>query len=122
MSLGVPSTVKSETGRVKVALAPDRSLMAWVRLSESEDLASQKLMSVDDEELKQHNRIEDCWIVLFGMVYDVTRYLEFHPGGVDEIMQVAGGDGTRLFQEEHGWVNYQNMLKSCIVGPYRKSS
>jgi cytochrome b involved in lipid metabolism len=40
-----------------------------------------------------------------GNVYNITPYLDYHPGGVDEIMKGAGIDGTTLFQEIHSWVN-----------------
>ncbi|CAD5208885.1 unnamed protein product [Bursaphelenchus xylophilus] len=122
MSLGVPTTAivrKTENGRNKVALGANKGLMEWIRISANGNMASQKMMGVDQNELMKHDRVEDCWIMLFGMVYDITRYLEFHPGGVEELMRVAGRDGTQLFQEYHGWVNYQNMLKSCLVGPFR---
>jgi cytochrome b involved in lipid metabolism len=33
------------------------------------------------------------------VVYNITPYLKFHPGGVDELMRVAGRDGTKLFSE-----------------------
>lgn len=39
-----------------------------------------------------------------GNVYNITPYLDYHPGGVDEIMKGAGIDGTALFQEIHSWV------------------
>lgn len=33
------------------------------------------------------------------MVYNITPYLPFHPGGEEDLMRVAGRDGTRLFSE-----------------------
>ena len=50
------------------------------------------------------------------MVYDITLYIDYHPGGVDELMQGAGIDSTDLFNEVHKWVNFQNMLKECFIG------
>ncbi|KAL1123489.1 hypothetical protein AAG570_002569 [Ranatra chinensis] len=57
---------------------------------------------------------------LRGKVYNVTRYLDFHPGGVDEIMKGAGMDATSLFNKVHPWVNYESMLKRCFVGTLRQ--
>jgi cytochrome b involved in lipid metabolism len=34
-----------------------------------------------------------------GKVYNITPYLEYHPGGIPEIMKGAGKDGTSLFDE-----------------------
>ena len=31
--------------------------------------------------LTSHNSKDDCWIVVHSKVYDVTRYLDSHPGG-----------------------------------------
>lgn len=55
---------------------------------------------------------------VLAQVYDVTSYLEFHPGGIPELMRAAGTDGTDLFNQIHAWVNYDNMLKSCLVGRF----
>jgi cytochrome b involved in lipid metabolism len=47
----------------------------------------------------QHNTPEDAWSVFNGRVYNITPYLPFHPGGADEMMRVAGRDGTKLFSK-----------------------
>ena len=60
---------------------------------------SGKLIPVTPEELAKHNTESDCWIAFRGLVYNVTPYMEFHPGGVDELMRAAGQDGTQLFDE-----------------------
>ncbi|VDM61619.1 unnamed protein product [Angiostrongylus costaricensis] len=75
-------------------------------------------MSVNHVELMRHNKREDCWVHLFGQVYDITSYLEFHPGGIPELMRAAGNDATGLFNHYHPWVNYERMLKSCLVGRF----
>ncbi|OWK01951.1 CYB5R4 [Cervus elaphus hippelaphus] len=51
-----------------------------------------------------------------GFVYNVSPYMEYHPGGEDELMRAAGSDGTDLFDQVHRWVNYESMLKECLVG------
>ncbi|XP_071597523.1 cytochrome b5 reductase 4 isoform X1 [Heliangelus exortis] len=106
-------------GRGKVPLKPGRSLMDWIRLTKSgKDLTGLKgrLMEVTEDELAKHNKKEDCWICIRGFVYNVTPYMEYHPGGEDELMKAAGTDGTDLFDQVHRWVNYESMLKECLVG------
>lgn len=106
------------SGRTKVALKPGHSLMDWIRLCAStNDLSGTGgQLIVTKEELAKHNTKEDCWLCVRGKVYNVTSYLEFHPGGVDEMMRGAGKDATDLFNEVHRWVNYESMLKKCLVG------
>ncbi|XP_074752073.1 cytochrome b5 reductase 4 isoform X2 [Athene noctua] len=106
-------------GRAKVPLKPGRSLMDWIRLTKSgKDLTGLKgrLTEVTEDELAKHNKKEDCWICIRGFVYNVTPYMEYHPGGEDELMKAAGTDGTDLFDQVHRWVNYESMLKECLVG------
>uniref|UniRef100_A0A8D2LXL7 Cytochrome b5 reductase 4 n=1 Tax=Varanus komodoensis TaxID=61221 RepID=A0A8D2LXL7_VARKO len=93
--------------------------MDWIRLTKSgKDLAGLKgrLVEVTEEELAKHNTKDDCWICIRGLVYNVTPYMEYHPGGEDELMKAAGADGTDLFDQVHRWVNYESMLKECMVG------
>ncbi|XP_061214305.1 cytochrome b5 reductase 4 isoform X2 [Neopsephotus bourkii] len=106
-------------GRAKVPLKPGRSLMDWIRLTKSgKDMTGLKgrLIEVTEDELAKHNKKEDCWICIRGFVYNVTPYMEYHPGGEDELMKAAGTDGTDLFDQVHRWVNYESMLKECLVG------
>ncbi|XP_054425647.1 cytochrome b5 reductase 4 [Pteronotus mesoamericanus] len=106
-------------GRSKVPLKQGRSLMDWIRLTKSgKDLTGLKgrLIEVTEEELKKHNKKDDCWICIRGLVYNVSPYMEYHPGGEDELMRAAGLDGTDLFDQVHRWVNYESMLRECLVG------
>ncbi|XP_044215213.1 cytochrome b5 reductase 4 isoform X1 [Thunnus albacares] len=108
-----------QSGRNKVALKPGHSLMDWIRFSKSgKDLTGLRgrLIEVTQEELQKHNKREDCWTCIRGMVYNVTPYMDYHPGGEEELMKAAGIDGTELFDQVHRWVNYESMLKECLVG------
>lgn len=81
------------------------------------------LKDASEKSLLQHPRIDskgreckDAWTVLSGKVYNITAYLPYHPGGVEETLKCAGRDGTKLFGEVHPWVNWENMLEGCLVG------
>ncbi|XP_061675147.1 cytochrome b5 reductase 4 isoform X2 [Syngnathoides biaculeatus] len=107
------------SGRAKVSLKPGHSIMDWIRFSKSaKDLTGLRgrLIEVTQEELQKHNTRNDCWTCIRGMVYNVTPYMDYHPGGEDELMKAAGIDATDLFDQVHRWVNYESMLKECLVG------
>lgn len=53
------------------------------------------------EEVKKHTKDTDCWVVLHGEVYDVTKFLNDHPGGKKAIMLYAGKDATVEFDMLH---------------------
>ena len=93
--------------------------MDWIRLGNTKDLAGTggKFRPVSTSELACHNKVNDAWMCIHGKVYNVTDYMEYHPGGIPELMRGAGIDATDLFMEVHRWVNFESMLKPCLIGP-----
>ena len=113
------SSFVSGNPRNKVALRPGYSLMDWIKLTKSgKDLAGTggKLLQVTPAELARHKYRKDAWMAINGIVYNVTEYMDYHPGGWDELIRGAGRDATKLFNEIHQWVNYESMLSACMVG------
>lgn len=99
--------------------------MDWIRLGSSGvDLSGNGgiITAVSHSELAKHNKVDDCWLALRGRVYNITRYMDFHPGGRDELMRGAGKDATALFDSVHAWVNYEQLLSKCLVGPLRTTA
>ena len=45
-------------------------------------------------EVAEHKRKNDAWSVFHGKVYNITPYLDYHPGGVSQLMKCAGKDGV----------------------------
>ncbi|CAL7947311.1 unnamed protein product [Xylocopa violacea] len=122
-----PSSSGSATGnpRNKTALAPGHSLMDWIRLGNSGvDLTGVGGVPrvVTMSELARHNKRNDAWVAVRGIVFNVTRYMDFHPGGVNELMRGVGKDATKLFDSVHAWVNYQSILQKCVVGRLNRGS
>ena len=55
------------------------------------------LPSYSATDVAAHCTRGDAWIVIRGRVYDVTRYVDLHPGG-DAILRHAGDDATEGFE------------------------
>ncbi|SCU91380.1 LAFA_0F03400g1_1 [Lachancea sp. 'fantastica'] len=69
---------------------------------------------IKPSEVMLHNQLDDCWIVLNGEVYDVTEFLQMHPGGAARIMQVAGRDATKTFYSIHSDSTLEKMKSSLV--------
>ena len=41
-------------------------------------------------EVEKHGKRDDCWIIIDDKVYDVTKYLDKHPSGPDNILNESG--------------------------------
>ncbi|ORY70328.1 glycolate oxidase [Pseudomassariella vexata] len=59
------------------------------------------MIPIDQAELAKHNTAASCWVVIHGKVWDVTDFLNEHPGGVGLIMKFAGQDATDSYDEIH---------------------
>jgi hypothetical protein len=42
------------------------------------------------DQVATHANKKDCWMAINGKVYDVTKFLEDHPGGPDIMLEHAG--------------------------------
>lgn len=45
-------------------------------------------------EVEKHNKKDDLWIVVKGVVLDVTNWLDEHPGGPQALFSHMGRDAT----------------------------
>ncbi|KAI5190003.1 hypothetical protein NEMIN01_0788 [Nematocida minor] len=80
--------------------------------------ARPKLYTV--EEVAQNNHRKSCWVILSGLVYDVTDYVKEHPGGADIILENGGKDCTVIFNTIHPWINYKKLLENRLIGYVKK--
>ena len=49
--------------------------------------------------LAKHDKREDVWLSINSKVYNVTKYLEDHPGGEEVLLDRAGKDATEDFED-----------------------
>merc|ERR1711871_1801622 len=53
------------------------------------------------EEVAKHTTEGDCWVVIRGDVYDISDFLDDHPGGKKAPLIYAGKDATEEFDMLH---------------------
>lgn len=100
--------------RQKVALKPGHSALDWELLKKKQIRAPPQ--RITKQELSQHNTRDDCWMEIDRKVYNISVYLDFHPGGDEILLKSAGKDGSLLFKKYHPWVNAERILDGCFVG------
>eukprot|EP00934_Nitzschia_sp_Nitz4_P009126 Nitzschia sp. Nitz4//scaffold111_size72815//30009//30671//NITZ4_005787-RA/size72815-processed-gene-0.34-mRNA-1//-1//CDS//3329533171//9116//frame0 len=93
----------------------------WKRLlMVSNDLAQRKgqpiRRDIPKEEIRQHCKPHDGWIILRGNVYNIGPYLAYHPGGVTILQKVLGKDATSMFDKYHRWVNIEGLIGPLMLG------
>jgi cytochrome b involved in lipid metabolism len=58
---------------------------------------NQEKINLTLTEVQKHNSSSDCWVIDNNKVYNVTKYLNLHPGGVNEIVSFCGKDMTAAY-------------------------
>ena len=105
----------------KVPFEKGYSQMDWMRLTKRDpDLAglrgASRKRQISMAEVATHATPEDAWTVFRGKVYNLTPYIDFHPGGDKILRAILGKDCTAHFNKYHAWVNGEYMLEKCKVG------
>ncbi|XP_069595180.1 cytochrome b5 type B isoform X1 [Ranitomeya imitator] len=68
------------------------------------------------EDVRKRNSAKELWLVIHGRVYDITRFVEEHPGGEEVLFEQAGADATESFEDVGHSVDAREMLKQYYVG------
>ena len=63
--------------------------------------ANDDLPQIPMAEIEKHNSAKDCWLIINDLVYDITDFLEDHPGGRKAPLLYAGKDATEEFDMLH---------------------
>lgn len=66
------------------------------------------------EEVSKHNNEEDLWCIIDHKVYDLTDFVDAHPGGSVVLQQVAGTDATGAFFNLHRYEVLEKYSSMCI--------
>jgi len=65
-------------------------------------------------EVAKHNTIDDLWLVVNERVYDLSKFVNNHPGGQHTLLEYAGKDATEVFYALHLEQVLNKYSKYCI--------
>ena len=83
-------------------------------------LEQKVLQEYTSADVAKHNSKGDVWIVVKGKVYDVTPYVEEHPGGL-AILRNAGGDATEGFHGPQHPPRVFDIIDDFLIGRIAES-
>ncbi|RJE25320.1 inositolphosphorylceramide-B C-26 hydroxylase [Aspergillus sclerotialis] len=70
-------------------------------------------------EVQSHNNAKSCYVTLGSKVFDITSFIDDHPGGGDLILEYAGKDVGEIMRDtishEHSEAAYE-ILEDSLVG------
>ncbi|WOO78908.1 Cytochrome b5 [Vanrija pseudolonga] len=77
---------------------------------------SAKTYTIDD--LQAHKSRESLYLLLSGKVYDVTQFLDEHPGGDEVLLEEGGRDATEAFEDVGHSDEARDMLPKMLLGSF----
>ncbi|KAH0564319.1 cytochrome b5 isoform X1 [Cotesia glomerata] len=67
-------------------------------------------------EVATHNDSKSTWLIIHNSIYDVTSFLNEHPGGEEVLLEQAGKDGTEPFEDVGHSSDAKQMVEPYKVG------
>ncbi|SCV99413.1 LAFE_0A02630g1_1 [Lachancea fermentati] len=77
------------------------SALHWGSVIDNGPVKDPTKKPIKPEEVSRHCTPEDCWVVIDGYVYDLTDFIDVHPGGRAIIEANAGKDVSKVFDPLH---------------------
>ena len=99
-----PKPSVSATVKPSVSATPTPSQSATQSASPSKSAtpsATTALTKLTLDEVKKHDSSTSCWSIVYGNVFDLTKWITKHPGGAEKIRAICGKDGTTSFEKQH---------------------
>ncbi|KAJ4951129.1 hypothetical protein NE237_027961 [Protea cynaroides] len=68
------------------------------------------------EDVAKHSEIKDCWLIISGKVYDVTSFMDDHPGGSEVLLSSTGKDATNDFEDVGHSDSARELMEKYHIG------
>jgi len=77
---------------------------------------SSELKQIRASEVSEHNSKRSTWLIIHDHVYDVTQFLDEHPGGEEVMLEQAGKDATENFEDVGHSSDARDLMKTYLIG------
>ncbi|KAI9841413.1 MAG: hypothetical protein M1838_003585 [Thelocarpon superellum] len=71
-------------------------------------------------DVANHTKKEDLYVVIHDRVYNVTEFVDEHPGGEEVMLDVAGQDATEAFEDVGHSDEARTTLEQLYVAPLKR--
>ncbi|POY76813.1 putative Nitrate reductase (NADH) [Rhodotorula taiwanensis] len=78
--------------------------------------------AITAQEVSQHKSADSAWVIIDGNVYDVTEFLEDHPGGKKVLLKACGTDSSEKFWQFHSKKVLEKTAKPMMIGTVGESA
>ncbi|MCJ1313040.1 hypothetical protein MMC25_006716 [Agyrium rufum] len=98
-----PISQQSQKSAAPVMAGKDASSSDPGKVSAPNEVSQFKIpdREISLEEVAKHNKKDDLWIAVKGLVLDVTNWLDEHPGGPQALFSHMGRDASEEFEMLH---------------------
>ncbi|CEJ61951.1 hypothetical protein PMG11_10467 [Penicillium brasilianum] len=83
---------------------------------ESQRLSDTEKRKYSRDEVAQHTHDGDVWVIIEHHVYNLSQFLQEHPGGAKILLGVAGQDATKKFRKYHRMGILSKYNERLLVG------
>mmetsp|Transcript_3930 Transcript_3930/g.10304 ORF Transcript_3930/g.10304 Transcript_3930/m.10304 type:complete len:143 (-) Transcript_3930:1489-1917(-) len=76
-------------------------------------------------EVSKHTSEDDCWMIIGNemnggaRVYDVTKYLDDHPGGAEVMLDLSGQNADEFFEDIGHSQDARTELEKYLIGIHK---
>jgi cytochrome b involved in lipid metabolism len=82
--------------------APSESDLKGVINTDTRSQGNAREVTFTMTDVAKHGSAESCYSAINGGVYDLTNWIDKHPGGSKAILSLCGKDGSDSFNGKHG--------------------
>ncbi|XP_014666924.1 PREDICTED: cytochrome b5-like isoform X2 [Priapulus caudatus] len=68
------------------------------------------------KEVREHQSMTSLWIIIHNKVYDVTKFVDEHPGGEEVLLEQAGKNGTESFEDVGHSSDARELMQNYCIG------